>query len=80
MISENAEWVDGELISKMRLCCIRMVKHGSVALLANDLCWICTTNLFFTESMKAYLDLLSHILESGEEREDRTSGSRTSNR
>ena len=49
-----------------------MVKHGSVALLANDLCWICTTNLFFTESMKAYLDLLSHILESGEEREDRT--------
>ena len=28
------------------------------------------TNLFFTKSMKAYLDLLAHILEHGEERED----------
>ena len=39
---------------------------------ANDLCWVSFTNLFFTKSMKAYLDLLAHILEHGEEREDRT--------
>ena len=39
---------------------------------ANDLCWVSITNLFFTKSMKAYLDLLAHILEHGEEREDRT--------
>lgn len=39
---------------------------------ANDLSRTFTTNLFFTKSMKAYLELLSHILEFGEEREDRT--------